>query len=264
MQEGFVQDAYRRGVLSRADDGSAGTAPLFRAAGFYTLLDVFVMTERDAWLTFDAGIRRALDAWYFDTYYSRLDIQPGAGPTDDAVLTLDEALERVDSDVRQLYLAPCDCRSLSMVDNDCQKPLLTCLSWRDGLNTSAHRGVSTPVGKTEAKDVIRAADAAGLMHTANANTICNCCADCCYLSRARTRRNAELAAQAGVSTWPLQSNRIVFDAALCVNCGLCASRCPIGLFTQTDAGVNVHSARCLGCGLCVNTCPVGALKLEER
>jgi NAD-dependent dihydropyrimidine dehydrogenase PreA subunit len=254
---GFTAGAYRRGIFSLEDRH-------YRTANYYTRLEIFAVAEPDIYRNLKTEQQRELDSWYFDAYYSGLAIRQDAPPTADAVLSLGETLDFIENEKRQAYLVRCDCRSLAagagLDGGPCEKPLEVCVSFRAGPNSLAHRGISRPVSKDEAKQVVINADSAGLMHTANENTICNCCTDCCYLSRARRRRNAELGAQA--VSWPRQTKRVSVNPSKCLNCAVCASRCPFGLFSFEGEAVSVRSENCVGCGLCVNTCPGGALELK--
>jgi ferredoxin len=264
----FAGCAYRRGVVSRTDDkvGSKETK-CYRIADFYTRLDVFVRTELESYRSIGADTRRAIDAWYFDTYYEGLEISRDKIPSEDAVLTLDETLGFIEKQDRQVYLTYCDCRSLAQGlygSKACGKPTLTCLSYRAGVNSFAHRGISKPVSKERAKEVVRDADQAGLMHTVGVSGICNCCGDCCYVTRARARRNAEIGLYenpAGALTWPRKTKTVRTDPNVCTSCGFCVKRCPFGLFTLDNNHAKVNASHCVGCGLCVNTCPSGALTL---
>jgi NAD-dependent dihydropyrimidine dehydrogenase PreA subunit len=247
---------YKRGVINYAETG----ADLFRFSDFYTRLDVFVISEYETYRAFTKETQKNLDEWYFSVYYERLHRDPDERPSGDAVITCDEAVSRIEGELRQAYLACCDCRVLAGGYNDCAAPLQTCISFRNGVNTIAHRGISKPLSKDEAKRVVIDADNAGLMHTANQHTICNCCTDCCYLSRARKRRDAELDGQRYAS-WPKVSKRIQAEWKNCVACGVCEERCPFHLFIVAEK--RVDRARCIGCSLCVNTCPTGALFLER-
>ncbi len=53
---------------------------------------------------------------------------------------------------------------------------------------------------------------------------------------------------------------ISFD---CINCGHCASRCPVRAITKGEETYVVDAALCIDCGLCVMTCPVGAVQLPD-
>jgi Pyruvate/2-oxoacid:ferredoxin oxidoreductase delta subunit len=256
----FTATAYRRGLfnLENREQG------LYRLSDFYHRLDVFVVSETERYRSFDGAVKRAINDWYFDAYYTSLNIAPDRRPTEDAVVTREEALAVIRGETRQAFLAPCDCRSLQAgLEESCGKPVRTCISWRSGDNTFSDRGLSKPITKDEALRIVTEADAAGLMHTANPNGLCNCCSDCCFLSRGRVRRNAELRGNGDGSflAWPAAGKAVQFSQEDCVGCGACLSRCPFGLFTQKNGKAAVDRNRCVGCGLCVNTCPANALTL---
>jgi ferredoxin len=263
LREGFLRDgetardfaeaAYRRGIFSVVTEAGGPEPASYRLSNFYGRLDVFVVDEPELYRSFDPAQRRALDDWYFDAYYEGLSTDPAAPPTGDAVLTLAEVLDRIENDPRQLYLAPCDCRSLS---GDCGKPRLTCLSYRAGPNTFAGRGLAKPISREAGKQVALEAERAGLMHTAGPNGICNCCGDCCYLFRARKRRGSG-------ASWPLSRWVIAFSPECCINCGKCIKRCHLGVF-EKKGSITPFPERCAGCGLCVSSCPSGALALRPR
>lgn len=259
----FLSRAYRRGVVNLADSSNPDpTSPQarFTLGDFYGRLDIFVITEQKAWQTIPQNARRALDAWYFDAYMDGLDPDPTIPPTQDRVLSLDEALAFIDAQTRPVYLNTCDCRSLS---GDCGLPTRTCLTYKNGPNTFCGRGLSQAITKEEAKDVVRMADKAGLMHTANPNGICNCCGDCCYLFRGQQRRNSR-------GVWPIAPHIIKLDANACIGCGKCAKRCHFGVFAiERDSATGKRRAvadtsACVGCGICATTCPTHALILTDR
>jgi ferredoxin len=254
---GFISKAYGRGILSRAEGSDS-----YRLSDFYGRLDIFAITEQDAWLALSADSREAIENWYFDAYYSGLDWDAEGGkPTEENILTLDEALDLIgenDARGRQAYLTDCDCRSLA---GNCSGPTLVCLSYRGGVNSYPDRGVSRAISSREAKAVVTAADRAGLVHTANPWGLCNCCGDCCYLFRARERRGSGAA-------WPESRYIVALDAGKCIGCGICLGRCMFGVFDDSDlSGEGRASAavsQCVGCGVCVSTCPTGALSLGGR
>lgn len=245
----FAERAYRRGIFSI--EREAG--PLYRLGDFYGLLDLFAVGEPETYRSFPEKTREALDKWCFDAYLSGLDPARDR-PTEDAVVPLDELIDGIDRDSRQLYLAPCDCRCLH---GGCSLPVLTCLSYRQGVNTYAHRGVGKPITKEEGKQVAREADRAGLVHTRNPGGICNCCDDCCYLFRARRARDSG-------SLWPRADHVISVERALCVSCGTCVKRCRFGALRLENGALAADGEKCVGCGLCVSACPTGALRLAER
>ncbi|MBS3815465.1 MAG: 4Fe-4S binding protein [Hadesarchaea archaeon] len=48
---------------------------------------------------------------------------------------------------------------------------------------------------------------------------------------------------------------------ICINCGACASVCPVNAIEVLNNQVNVLES-CTNCGLCEKTCPLGAIKIE--
>ena len=245
----FTAAAYRRGVFSLENEAEGR----YQIGSFYSRLDIFSVTANEAYKSFAPAVRKALDDWYFAAYLASLPVGCAA-PTDDAVVSLEETLAGIDRDPRPLYLAPCDCRCLS---GECGKPLLTCLSYRGGPNTFAHRGVSRLITKEEGKRIVRLSHEAGLIHTRNAGGICNCCEDCCYLFRARKVRNSGF-------LWPKSAFAISLDAEKCLSCGACVERCPFGALCFSEGTLAADPNQCVGCGLCAGSCPTGALRLTER
>ncbi|MDR1496498.1 MAG: ferredoxin family protein [Clostridiales Family XIII bacterium] len=254
---GFISDSYSRGILSYA-----GGENRYRLSDFYGRLDIFAIKEQDEWRALPEVSRNAIEGWYFDAYYDGLDWDAEGGkPTDENILTLDEALQYIednDGDGRQAYLTDCDCRSLK---GDCEKPTLVCLSYHSGPNSYPDRGVSRPISSREAKAVVTAADRAGLVHTANPWGVCNCCNDCCYLFRARERRGSG-------PVWPESKHIVSLNTDTCIGCGICLGRCGFGVFDESDLSgrgkASADTSLCVGCGVCVSTCPSGALSLSDR
>lgn len=56
---------------------------------------------------------------------------------------------------------------------------------------------------------------------------------------------------------------VVAEGGRCVECGLCAYNCPMGVDTRkyARAGLPVTDAACILCGSCVAHCPRGTLRL---
>lgn len=254
LDDGYREDAFRRGVLSKADE----SGETWTLNDFYGLLDLFSVTQTYRYRTLTRQKRRELDDWYFKTYCERLDPDLTKAPTSDRVLTLEELLAFLDREERPMYLACCDCRSLS---GDCALPSRTCINLVQGPNGFAARGASERIDRETAKEIVRKADAAGLIHTVSDHGVCNCCGDCCYLFRAQKARRSQ-------GLWPASPHVVSADGSRCVRCGKCQSRCHFGVFRLEGRGkeavLRFDGGACVGCGLCVSTCPTGALSLVER
>lgn len=249
LLEMFLRSAYARGVVQLEDESFTR----FRIGSFYLRLEVFALSEPEAYLGLPADTRQALDAWCLREYVASLEDE--VRPTSDRVLSLEDTLAVIDAADRPIWLNRCDCRTLA---GHCDKPTEVCVSFRNGINTLQHRGLSKPLTKDEAKAVVIRADADGLMHTANEDGICNCCSDCCYLFRAEAARGT----QAGV--WPVAESVVALDQDLCIGCEVCVSRCPFEALRSRDGEIVQDAEVCRGCGLCVETCPTAALAMVPR
>jgi Pyruvate/2-oxoacid:ferredoxin oxidoreductase delta subunit len=243
--QGLLDRAYRRGVLRLVDEAESRYA----VAGFSERLEVMVAAEPEDYLALDADLRAALDAWCFGSYLAGLGAEER--PTGDVVATLDETLDFIDGVTRPAFLNHCDCRVLA---GRCGRPTRTFITFRDGINTMAHRGWSEPLSKAQAKEIVRRANADGLVQTFNDDGICNCCTDCCYLFRAQEARGSGM-------TWPLSHAVASVDASSCALCGECVERCPFDVFTLEGDELVAVVERCRGCGLCAETCPADAISM---
>lgn len=247
--EKFIKNSYRRGIISFVNE-DLGT---YKIANFYSRLDIFSISEQKTYRSIPKENQIAIDAWYFEAYYNGLNSDPNVRPTEDEILQLDKVLEFIDAQDKPVYLNYCDCRSLR---GECGKPTKTCITYRNGINTFAHRGLSEEIDKERAKEIVKNADKKGLMHTVNSNGICNCCGDCCYLFRSQARRNSS-------GFWPKTKYIIEFDPEKCIECNICLKRCHFNVFVKADGQIKDFS-KCVGCGICANSCPTKALKLVER
>lgn len=51
----------------------------------------------------------------------------------------------------------------------------------------------------------------------------------------------------------------VIDAGKCVNCGACASTCPVEAIAEAGGTHKINAGTCIDCGACVSSCPVEAI-----
>lgn len=248
--EEFIKNSYRRGVISLVDEDLV----TYKISNFYSRLDIFSISEQEVYKSIPKEGQIAMDAWYYEAYYDGLDPNPNVRPTEDEILSLNKVLEFIDVQDSPVYLNYCDCRSLR---GECSKPTKTCITYRNGINTFAHRGLSEQIDKERAKKIVKNADKKGLMHTVNPNGICNCCGDCCYLFRSQAKRNSS-------GFWPKTNQVIEFDSERCIKCGICIKRCHFGVFTKLDGQIKIDISKCVGCGICTNSCPTKSLKVQGR
>lgn len=245
----FIRNSYRRGIISIVDLEKG----CYKISDFYGRLDIFSISETDIYKRFPEQGREALDEWYFETYYSGLEQDPNIRPTQDEILPLEYVLTFINEQDRPIYLNYCDCRSLR---GECGLPTKTCITYKAGINSFVHRGLSEQIDKEKAMEIVVNADKTGLMHTVNPNGICNCCGDCCYLFRGQRRRNSS-------GFWPKTANIIELDEAKCIKCGKCTKTCHFNVFKKENK-ILVDEAKCIGCGICMQGCPTKALTLKGR
>jgi ferredoxin len=256
----LVERADRRGVVVLEDDS-------VKAGSFYDRSELWALFAGHG--TVPDDVHRAIAEWWLDAYMEsardgltklRDGVPEPGGDADYAYLLLGEAEDMVRRE-EHVYLWPCDCRTLMRA---CDKPVYNCIRFHND------RGLGWEITTERAIDILREADAAGLMHcdyvgfggTADPHAICNCCTDCCQPQLASVRL--------GVSdVWPRRRHvaRLLPDG--CTLCGTCTDRCPFGALSieadgHGDKGLVLAEADCRGCGLCSTGCPEQAIAMEMR
>jgi formate hydrogenlyase subunit 6/NADH:ubiquinone oxidoreductase subunit I len=63
------------------------------------------------------------------------------------------------------------------------------------------------------------------------------------------------------------------DLTTCIQCGICAKRCPFDAFHHDGSTIEVKGKKrknvdfdpeqCFGCGLCATACPVDAIRMRS-
>lgn len=268
----LLNDAYRRGTINRTNHES----DLYRKGTLYDRLALFCQFEHERWLTVDESLRHNLDAWYLREYARRclpgvtakhatraaenlgMETREDNSLGNDVVLPHEEALAFVDTVEYDIYLLPCNCRTIA---GNCDKPVETCIQFSipGSVNTPIDRGWGRKIDKNEAKEILRNCHEAGLVHSVGRDAICNCDNCCCYPFRS-------VPALLSRGIWPRTKYRVAWDDGACIRCGICRKRCPFGVFevTQGKSGraMAIDTALCQGCGLCVSKCSRRALTLK--
>lgn len=48
----------------------------------------------------------------------------------------------------------------------------------------------------------------------------------------------------------------------CINCGACASTCPVEAISEQNGKHVIDPDKCVDCGSCVDSCPVSAISAK--
>ena len=174
-----------------------------------------------------------------------------------------------------LAVSNCACRRRKRVDPDseqCEHPEEVCLHFGDLAHYLVNNGLSREITREEAKDILKVAADAGLVHALSnrqedADTICNCCrCSCIFFESYHVLKHTK--------SHDFSNYRLKINPETCKACGLCVQRCPIQALTledslfarnkQSKAATLMNPDQCLGCGECVHKCPTQSLILEPR
>ncbi len=159
----------------------------------------------------------------------------------------------------------CFCRhEAKLLDekDDCGMPMEVCMLFGVGAKFFIERGVARQLTKEEARQVLRTAAEAGLVHAGlnvqELDFICNCCpCHCMILKDALSRPKPGLALSSGYQP--------KIDAEACTVCQTCIERCPAkALSLSAEEEISVDLDRCFGCGVCAVGCPIEAIKMAEK
>lgn len=254
-----VKEMYKRAILNKIE---VNDNVYFEVSGFYYRIAYFCQYEPELWLSVPKEVRVKIDEWYVNTYAEsakiRLEemIEGKRELIENAYFfTLQETLELIDSIDKQIYVVPCNCKSVAQ---KCEKPKGVCLLFEDGPNSEWDRGYGQLLTKEDAKAIVIKADKNGLMHTSETDhAICNCCGCCCYPIRA-----SKAIGTTGI--WPKRRYDIFWDESKCINCGKCTRICNFEAFVKKDKKVEFIEEKCLGCTLCSSNCPTNAISIKKR
>ena len=159
-----------------------------------------------------------------------------------------------------MAVQPCECRSHY---KRCDKPLEVCFLLDEVGDTFVARGEARPVDLSEAAEILKIADAHGLVHLSlympdhRVFALCSCCSCCCHdLQIIRRYHRPELMVRSKYAA--------VTDPDACTHCGACVERCIFGARREDNGQVRYEPEACMGCGLCVSVCPEEATTMVPR
>ncbi|MFO7713149.1 4Fe-4S binding protein [Desulfosarcina sp.] len=261
--DGFLDRAWRRGVLHRLDDGRI--AP----ADFHTRFESWALFE--GWQDLPEKIKGRLNRWELDHYVNRhrktveslMAGQPRpAAETCPEYLLLGE-VARLFQHIESFYLWPCNCRAMV---RGCAKSQLTCIRF------SNDRGIGWEISRDRALSIVNESNRQGLMQSAELavdgrgrlnGALCNCCNDCCFPHQLSRSLGAE-------KIWPLSRYLAELSPLPCNGCGRCVRRCPFGAISQAKRAKGspppipaIDETVCRGCGVCATGCPQEAIGMQK-
>ncbi len=178
--------------------------------------------------------------------------------------SVDNIIDKFD----EIAVGHCFCRQRRKVLGEpcaTDAPVINCFTFGKSARHTAAQGFTRMVTKEEAREIMKEAEEAGLVHKAfhpgsnvsrPETSICNCCKDCCdtlHLWRD--------------GTFPLINSTYylsVIDQDACSGCGICVERCPTDAIELNDDGTAERDENaCFGCGICARFCPEEAISLKE-
>ncbi|WP_026881509.1 4Fe-4S binding protein [Clostridium akagii] len=248
----ILKSAYKDSVVDKVlSNGEIE----YKASALTVRLDNLASFQRERWHQIQSEHRKKIADWLYKDYLDAKKNKSVKELVDCAskIVPLDVAIDFVKTEKKDIYVIPCDCKS---IEEGCDFDKNVCMSMGSGLNTSSDRGHGKKLNTQEAVELLKHADKEGLIHSLEENAICNCCSCCCYPLRA----SKELGLK---GKWPAVSYVINLDRESCIGCGICTGRCPQKVFEKQGKTIKIDISKCVGCGVCVSTCPKKALHLQQ-
>ena len=175
-----------------------------------------------------------------------------------------EIIEKFDD----IAVGHCHCRQRQKILGNplaANTPTFNCFTFGKSARHTVAHGFAKRVTKEQAFEILKEAQAAGLVHkayhpgsdeTKSETSLCKCDKHCCE-TLAVWRKGALPLVN---STFHLAR----VDPDVCLGCGTCEEKCPTEAITIGDMSVaEVNGECCFGCGVCARFCPSGAISLKE-
>jgi ferredoxin len=187
----------------------------------------------------------------------------GESLEDEAEVLPDDALEKKLDEASFMAVGHCPCRQIgTYLDKGCNRNTENCMHFGSMGRYIVDVGMGRQIDREEALSILRQATADGLVHVCDnvqgsLHTICNCCPCCCAFFRAKLVNQYDSLSR---------SNYVArVDADVCISCGLCEERCPVGAIVLDGDYAVVDADKCIGCGVCTPTCSAeDAIRLFVR
>ncbi len=184
-------------------------------------------------------------------------------PADSKVHTYNQVSSYID---RHDFIAvsTCFCRhEAKLLDekDDCGMPNEVCMQFGLAAQYVIERGLGRKLTKEEARNTLKTAAEAGLVHAGlnvqELDFLCNCCScHCMILKTALSQPKPGKVLYSGFQP--------KIDPDLCTGCQTCIERCPAKAATFVEDIPTIDTDRCFGCGVCAVGCPAGAIEMVEK
>jgi Pyruvate/2-oxoacid:ferredoxin oxidoreductase delta subunit len=189
---------------------------------------------------------------------------PSIEPEQHAVFPF-EMMEEVIQKVKVIAVVHCPCRVTAHLTGKkrCNHPLENCIKYDELAEYLIGNGIGREITKSEALEVIRKSEEAGLVHLVdNAREgikhTCNCCGCCCW--SVGTIRRRKIPRDVLMATYFLRET----DRERCTGCGQCVDICPVNAIKMEGDFPVVDLQWCIGCGVCAIPCPTSAVRLVRK
>lgn len=178
------------------------------------------------------------------------------------ILPFDELKPLIDASSYQA-VGHCPCRVTAKFRGEgCDYPTENCMHFGSMGRYMVAHGLAREITKEETLKILKAADDEGLVHILDniegqVHTICNCCRCCCSFL-------IPINEKFGLDILSYSNYLAGVDSDICIGCGTCEERCPVGAAKVIDAVSTVDKTVCIGCGACTSTCTTEAIRLGRR
>jgi electron transport complex protein RnfB len=178
------------------------------------------------------------------------------------ILPFDEIKPLIDASSYQA-VGHCPCRITAKFRGEsCNHSTENCLHFGSMAHYMVDHNLAREISKEETMKILKAADDEGLVHIIDnlegqMHTICNCCRCCCSFL-------VPINEKFGLDILSYSNYLAGVDSEVCIGCGTCEDRCPVGAVKVIDDTARVDETICLGCGACTSTCTTEAIRLSLR